>query len=74
MEKPDVDLSETNGTRLLITVSIFLALSWVAVTLRTYTRAYLIRSFRTDDWIMLLAQVSATNISSDLVMGGFFLN
>jgi hypothetical protein len=68
MENPGVDLSETNGTRLLITISIFLALSWVAVTLRNYTRAYLIRSFRTDDWIMLIAQVSARNISCDLVM------
>jgi hypothetical protein len=43
-----------------------LALSWVAVTLRNYTRAYLIRSFRTDDWIMLIAQVSATDIPCDL--------
>ncbi|CAG9999831.1 unnamed protein product [Clonostachys byssicola] len=69
MENPGVDLSETNGTRLLITISIFLALSWVAVTLRTYTRAYLIRSFRTDDWIMLLAQVTFTVYSGFIYAG-----
>lgn len=68
MENPGVDLSETNGTRLLITNFVFLALSWIAVTLRTYTRAYLIRSFCTDDWIMLIAQVSATDISCGLAM------
>ncbi|CAH0053367.1 unnamed protein product [Clonostachys solani] len=69
MENPDVDLSETNGTRLLMTISIFLALSWVAVTLRTYTRAYLIRAFRTDDWIMLIAQVTFTIYSGFLYAG-----
>ncbi|VUC34661.1 unnamed protein product [Clonostachys rosea] len=68
MENPGFDLYETNGTRLLITISVFLALSWVAVAFRTYTTAYLIRAFRTDDWLMLIAQVSATEMSYDLLM------
>ncbi|CAI6100397.1 unnamed protein product [Clonostachys chloroleuca] len=69
MENPGVDLSETNGTRLLITNFVFLALSWIAVTLRTYTRAYLIRSFCTNDWIMLIAQVTFTIYSGFLYAG-----
>ncbi|CAD0106103.1 unnamed protein product [Aureobasidium uvarum] len=32
----------------------FLVLAWIAVTLRVYVRAFLLRSFHWDDWLILL--------------------
>ena len=52
-----VDLSEYNGGSLVITCGILLVLSWIAVGLRTYTRAVLMKSFQADDWLMFIAQV-----------------
>lgn len=57
MESRDIDLSETNGLSLVSTAGVFLALSWISVVLRTYTRAVLMKGFQLDDWIMLVAQV-----------------
>ena len=50
----------TLGTRpnSMIYVSVaFLALTWTAVTLRVWVRAYMIRSFGWDDGTMVLALV-----------------
>lgn len=33
----------------------FFSLVWIIMGLRTYTRAYLIKSFGRDDWCMLIA-------------------
>lgn len=54
----DLDLTEDNGGSLVITAAVFLALSWIAVMLRTYTRAVVMKSFQLDDWFMLASQVS----------------
>jgi len=37
--------------------SAFIALSWLAVSLRVYVRGVMIRSFGWDDWLMLVALV-----------------
>jgi hypothetical protein len=54
----ELDLTEYNGDSLLATAAVFLALSWISVILRTYTRAVLMKSFQLDDWFMLASQVS----------------
>ncbi|KAJ4311015.1 hypothetical protein N0V84_010671 [Fusarium piperis] len=51
-----IDLSENNSAALVSTVIIFLALSWLSVGLRSYTRAFLMKSYQFDDWLMLIAQ------------------
>lgn len=50
-------LAENNGGSLVGTAASLLALSWVTVGLRIYTRAVLMKSFMADDWLMLVAQV-----------------
>ena len=61
MAGQDVDLSENIGSSLVGTCIALLVLSWVAVGLRTYTRAILMKSFQADDWLMLVAQVGCTS-------------
>lgn len=53
----DFDLDEYNGGALIGTAAFFLGLSWLCVGLRTYTRARLTKTFQSDDWLMLIAQV-----------------
>ena len=50
-------LAENNGSSLVGTAAVFLVLSWLSVGLRAYTRAFIMRSFQVDDWLMLIAQV-----------------
>ena len=64
MERRDIDLSETNGLSLVSTAAAFLALTWISVSLRTYTRAVLMKGFQVDDWIMLVAQVCSRLMTS----------
>lgn len=52
-----IDLSENNSAALVSTVIFFMALSWFSVGLRTYTRAFLMKSYQLDDWLMLIGQV-----------------
>ncbi|KAM6522512.1 hypothetical protein FALCPG4_012163 [Fusarium falciforme] len=51
-----IDLSEDNSVALVSTVIVFMALSWLSVGLRSYTRAFLMKSYQMDDWLMLIAQ------------------
>ncbi|KAJ3458559.1 hypothetical protein FSOLCH5_010476 [Fusarium solani] len=51
-----IDLSEDNSVALVSTVIVFMALSWLSVGLRSYTRAFLMKSYQLDDWLMLIAQ------------------
>lgn len=60
MSGTDVDLSETNGGSLVVTAAIFLTLSWISVSLRTYTRLFLTSNFQVDDWFMLVSLVCHT--------------
>lgn len=58
MADQHVDLSEDLSGSLVATCVSLLVLSWVAVGLRTYTRAVLMKSFMSDDWLMVIAQVA----------------
>ncbi|KAL2676771.1 hypothetical protein Neosp_010537 [[Neocosmospora] mangrovei] len=51
-----IDLSEDNSVALVSTVVVFMALSWLSVGLRSYTRVFLMKSYQMDDWLMLIAQ------------------
>lgn len=57
MAETDIDLTKTNGEKLVSTTIVFLILSWISVALRTYTRAILMRGFQLDDWLMLVGLV-----------------
>lgn len=50
--------TESNGSALVGTAVVFLVLSWFSVLLRTYVRVIMLKSYRADDWFMLVAQVS----------------
>ncbi|KAM0435172.1 hypothetical protein ACHAPT_003262 [Fusarium lateritium] len=63
------DLTEDNSVALVSTVIIFLALSWLSVGLRTYTRAFLMKSYQLDDWLMLIAQAIFT-VSCAFILEG----
>ena len=58
MADDTIDLIAYNGDKLISTVTVFLVLSWIAVGLRTYTRAWLMKNFQLDDWFMLIGQAT----------------
>ncbi|RFU71754.1 integral membrane family [Trichoderma arundinaceum] len=59
MADDSLDLNAYNGAPLVGTCIAFLSLTWLAVGLRTYTRAVVIKSVQEDDWLMLVAQWQA---------------
>lgn len=50
-------VNQHNGEYLVATAVLFLVLSWLSVSLRTYVRAFMTNAFELDDWLMLTAQV-----------------
>lgn len=60
MADDNVDLNAYNGAPLVATCVVFLSLTWLAVGLRIYTRAVVIKSLQEDDWLMLVAQLIFT--------------
>ncbi|EHK27523.1 uncharacterized protein TRIVIDRAFT_140068 [Trichoderma virens Gv29-8] len=69
MADDNLNLNEYNGGPMVGTCIAFLSLTWLAVGLRTYTRAVVIKSVQEDDWLMLLAQVIFT-LSCAFVFAG----
>lgn len=63
MADESLDVNDYNGGPLVGTCIAFLALSWLAVGLRTYTRAVVIKGMQEDDWLMLVAQVTSSEPS-----------
>lgn len=57
MANKEIDLKEENGGALVGTAIVFLALSWISIALRTYTRAFLMKGYQADDWLMFIGQV-----------------
>ncbi|KAF7547315.1 hypothetical protein G7Z17_g7819 [Cylindrodendrum hubeiense] len=60
MADKDIDLKEENGVALVGTAIVFLAISWISIALRTYTRAFLMKGYQADDWLMLIGQLIFT--------------
>jgi uncharacterized membrane protein (DUF485 family) len=46
-----------NGSQIVIVSIIFLVFTYISVSLRCYTRAFLTDAFSADDWLMIVAQV-----------------
>ncbi|KAL7797535.1 hypothetical protein V8C37DRAFT_279492 [Trichoderma ceciliae] len=69
MDDDNLNLNAYNGGPLVGTCIAFLSLTWLAVGLRTYTRAVVIKSVQEDDWLMLVAQVIFT-LSCAFVFSG----
>ncbi|XWW96736.1 hypothetical protein V2A60_004716 [Cordyceps javanica] len=65
----EVDPNEYNGGRLVGATIALLALSWITIGLRTYTRAVIMRSFQSDDWLMLMAQFIFTAMCAFIFEG-----
>ncbi|RGP73766.1 hypothetical protein FLONG3_6187 [Fusarium longipes] len=64
-----IDLDEENGIALVATAITLLALSWISVGLRTYTRVWLMKGQKLDDWLMLIAQIVFT-VSCSFILEG----
>ncbi|KAK6834621.1 hypothetical protein PG987_009315 [Apiospora arundinis] len=72
MAAQDPTLStENNGFPLIVTAITFLILTWISVSLRTYVRAFMLKGFQADDWLMLIGQLIFT-VSCTFVMVGYF--
>ncbi|KAJ6262489.1 hypothetical protein Dda_3299 [Drechslerella dactyloides] len=56
---PNFNIENHEGQFIIVSVAITLPLAIVACSLRLYTRAFLIRSFQTDDYLTIFAMVSA---------------
>ncbi|EKJ75718.1 hypothetical protein NXS19_012218 [Fusarium pseudograminearum] len=65
----NIDLDEENGIALVATAITLLALSWISVGLRTYTRVWLMKGQQVDDWLMLIAQIIFT-VSCSFILEG----
>lgn len=48
---------ENRSGQVLAVAILFFILSWLAVALRVYVRAGMLKAFGLDDWLMLLTQV-----------------
>lgn len=57
MKDFEAHLAEDKGGSLVATAASLLALSWITVGLRIYTRAVLMKSIMADDWLIIVAQV-----------------
>ncbi|KAF2092256.1 hypothetical protein K490DRAFT_61696 [Saccharata proteae CBS 121410] len=51
---------EDRGQQVLAIAITFFVLTWIVVLLRVYVRAILLKSFGSDDWVMVLALLSFT--------------
>ncbi|KAK6075653.1 integral membrane family protein [Seiridium cupressi] len=70
-QDPNVS-TESKGGALVGTAAAFLALSWLSVFLRTYVRAVMLKGFRADDWLMLVAQINYTVSCAFILQGVYY--
>lgn len=56
-------MADNRGPELLIVNIVFFVVSAIIVLLRCYTRAFVAKAFGKDDWLMVIATVSATHAS-----------
>ncbi|KAM0813635.1 hypothetical protein AB5N19_13633 [Seiridium cardinale] len=70
-QDPNVS-TESKGGALVGTAAAFLALTWLSVFLRTYVRAVMLKGFRADDWLMLVAQINYTVSCAFILQGVYY--
>lgn len=58
-----VDLSENKGPGLLIVIALMPALAFLIVCIRLHVRLFVVHSVGRDDWLILVASVSALVLS-----------
>ncbi|KJZ73135.1 hypothetical protein HIM_07519 [Hirsutella minnesotensis 3608] len=66
---PDVDISEDTSPALIITCAVLLPLTWLAVGLRVYVRAWITKSFKIEDWFIVIAQFTFTVVCALILEG-----
>jgi hypothetical protein len=55
----ELDPKDYNGAQLAVVSIFLLTLTYLSVGLRVFVRIWIMKSFQWDDWLMLVAQVSA---------------
>lgn len=55
-----MSIVENRGPQLLVVCIVFLSISIISLTLRVWTRVFIVRAFDRDDYLMVSAAVSAT--------------
>ena len=64
-----VDLTEFNGSSLVVTAWVLLGLTYLSIVIRCYVRAVLTACFQIDDWLMLVSQLVFT-LSCSFILAG----
>ena len=62
------------GPRVIGVYSFFLALTTVAITLRTYCRVYVLKNFALDDWLAVTAWVRSSSRVTMIIITSIYTN
>jgi hypothetical protein len=54
-------MAENRGPQVAGVAGFFLGFAWIAVALRCYCRALVVKSFGLDDWLCFLSMVMASH-------------
>ena len=65
MTRPSTDTTPDRGLDLDVANVTLVSVAIVSISLRCYTRVFIVKSFKPEYWLMLLATVSGTQ-SSDI--------
>lgn len=57
----------SRGPECVVIISVFSVIPTIAIALRVYVRAWLIKGFGLDDWAALVGWVSRDNYSLDTI-------
>jgi hypothetical protein len=63
--------ADNRGPSLEVVSAVFVALAFMTAVARFYTRAFIVRSFGTDDWAMVCALVRASSLAETQVFLSF---
>ncbi|KAI1262467.1 hypothetical protein F5Y18DRAFT_151471 [Xylariaceae sp. FL1019] len=63
---------DSNGAGLYVAATVTLSIAWLSVSLRTYVRAIMTKSFQADDWVMLAGLANFTASCAFILAGLHF--
>ncbi|KAF5667225.1 integral membrane protein PTH11 [Fusarium heterosporum] len=63
---------ETRGPELLVVNVVFWSLAFITCLLRAYVRCFIVKAFRIDDWLMVLATIFFTTYATFSTVGVTF--
>lgn len=68
MTRPSTDTTPDRGLDLAVANVTLVSVAIVSISLRCYTRVFIVKSFKPEDWLMLLATVSGTHSLSQILL------